>query len=119
MPESRAGRLPLSARPSRTARLSSAGPGHGASGTQGTEAGSKSVAAFRQSPAAGAPNAIPRTGEHSGARSPVPAARCIIMGMGIALSEQTLLYPPTGRIMNPNLSEYHVPVHADVPPIDI
>jgi xanthine dehydrogenase YagR molybdenum-binding subunit len=43
----------------------------------------------------------------------------IIMGMGIALSEETLLDPRTGRIMNPSLSEYHVPVHADVPPIDV
>jgi xanthine dehydrogenase YagR molybdenum-binding subunit len=43
----------------------------------------------------------------------------IIMGMGIALSEETLLDRRTGRIMNPSLSEYHVPVHADVPPIDV
>ena len=43
----------------------------------------------------------------------------IVMGMGIALSEETLLEPRTGRIMNPSLSEYHVPVHADVPPIDV
>jgi xanthine dehydrogenase YagR molybdenum-binding subunit len=43
----------------------------------------------------------------------------IVMGMGIALSEETLLDPRTGRIMNPSLSEYHVPVHADVPPIDV
>ena len=43
----------------------------------------------------------------------------IIMGMGIALSEETLLDPRTGRIMNPSLSEYYLPVHADVPPIDV
>jgi xanthine dehydrogenase YagR molybdenum-binding subunit len=43
----------------------------------------------------------------------------IIMGIGLALSEETLLDPRTGRIMNPSLSEYHVPVHADVPHIDI
>jgi len=43
----------------------------------------------------------------------------IVMGMGIALSKETLLDPRTGRIMNPSLSEYHVPVHADVPPIDV
>ncbi|WP_157245098.1 xanthine dehydrogenase family protein molybdopterin-binding subunit [Nonomuraea typhae] len=43
----------------------------------------------------------------------------IVMGIGIALQEETLLDPRTGRIVNPSLSEYHVPVHADVPPIDI
>lgn len=41
------------------------------------------------------------------------------MGVGIALEEETLLDPRDGRIMNPSLSEYHVPVHADVPPIDV
>jgi xanthine dehydrogenase YagR molybdenum-binding subunit len=43
----------------------------------------------------------------------------IVMGIGIALEEETLLDPRNGRIMNPSLSEYHVPVHADVPPIDV
>ncbi len=43
----------------------------------------------------------------------------IVMGLGMALSEETLVDPRTGRIMNPSLSEYHVPVHADVPPIDV
>ena len=43
----------------------------------------------------------------------------IVMGLGMALSEQTLVDPRTGRIMNPGLAEYHVPVHADVPPIDV
>lgn len=43
----------------------------------------------------------------------------IVMGIGMALSEATLVDPRTGRIMNPSLSEYHVPVHADVPPIDV
>lgn len=43
----------------------------------------------------------------------------IVMGLGLALTEQTLLDPRTGRIVNPSLSEYHVPVHADVPPIDV
>ncbi|GGO57122.1 carbon-monoxide dehydrogenase large subunit [Streptomyces daqingensis] len=43
----------------------------------------------------------------------------IVMGIGQALTEQTLLDPRTGRIMNPSLSEYHVPVHADVPRIDV
>ncbi|HVV12172.1 xanthine dehydrogenase family protein molybdopterin-binding subunit [Amycolatopsis sp.] len=43
----------------------------------------------------------------------------IVMGIGMALSEHTLVDPRTGRIMNPGLGEYHVPVHADVPPIDV
>jgi xanthine dehydrogenase YagR molybdenum-binding subunit len=43
----------------------------------------------------------------------------IIMGIGMALSEQTLIDPRTGRIVNPSLTEYHVPVHADIPYIDV
>lgn len=43
----------------------------------------------------------------------------IIMGIGMALMERTLLDPRTGRVANASLSEYHVPVHLDVPPIDV
>jgi xanthine dehydrogenase YagR molybdenum-binding subunit len=43
----------------------------------------------------------------------------IVMGIGMALAEETLVDPRTGRIMNPSLAEYHVPVHADIPPIDV
>ncbi|RCV49497.1 xanthine dehydrogenase family protein molybdopterin-binding subunit [Marinitenerispora sediminis] len=43
----------------------------------------------------------------------------IIMGIGMALTEQTLVDPRTGRNMNPGLDTYHVPVHADIPPIDV
>ena len=43
----------------------------------------------------------------------------IIMGMGMALSEETLFDERSGRIVNPSLAEYHVPVHLDVPLIDI
>ncbi|MET8145875.1 xanthine dehydrogenase family protein molybdopterin-binding subunit [Sphaerisporangium sp. NPDC005288] len=43
----------------------------------------------------------------------------IVMGIGMALSEETLADPRTGRIMNPGLGGYHVPVHADIPPIDV
>ena len=43
----------------------------------------------------------------------------IVMGIGMALSEETLVDPRTGRIMNPSLAEYHVPVHADIPRIDV
>lgn len=43
----------------------------------------------------------------------------IIMGIGMALTEETLFDERTGRIMNPSLAEYHVPVQADVPPIEV
>jgi xanthine dehydrogenase YagR molybdenum-binding subunit len=43
----------------------------------------------------------------------------IIMGIGMALSEETLFDERRGRIMNPSLSEYHVPVNLDVPHIEI
>ena len=43
----------------------------------------------------------------------------IIMGLGLALMEETLVDERNGRVMNPSLAEYHVPVHMDVPKIDI
>lgn len=43
----------------------------------------------------------------------------IIMGIGMALTEETLFDERYGRIMNPSLAEYHVPVHLDIPKIDI
>ncbi len=43
----------------------------------------------------------------------------IIMGLGLALTEATLFDERSGRIMNPSLAEYHVPVHMDVPAIDV
>ena len=43
----------------------------------------------------------------------------VVMGLGMALSEATLFDPRRGRIMNPSLTEYHVPVHADVPRLEI
>ncbi len=43
----------------------------------------------------------------------------IIMGLGLALMEESLLDERTGRLMNPSLAEYHVPVHLDVPAIDV
>lgn len=42
----------------------------------------------------------------------------ITWGIGMALMEQTLFDPGTGRIINANLGDYHVPVHADVPAIE-
>jgi xanthine dehydrogenase YagR molybdenum-binding subunit len=43
----------------------------------------------------------------------------IIMGLGLALMEDAQFDERKGRIMNPSLSEYHVPVHMDVPEIDV
>jgi xanthine dehydrogenase YagR molybdenum-binding subunit len=43
----------------------------------------------------------------------------IIMGLGMALMEETQFDERNGRIMNPSLAEYHVPVHMDVPEIDV
>ena len=43
----------------------------------------------------------------------------IIMGLGMALMEETQFDECKGRIMNPSLAEYHVPVHLDVPEIDV
>jgi len=37
----------------------------------------------------------------------------------MALMEETLFDERNGRIMNPGLAEYHVPVHLDVPEIDV
>ena len=43
----------------------------------------------------------------------------IIMGLGLALMEETEFDERNGRIMNPSLAGYHVPVHLDVPEIDV
>ena len=43
----------------------------------------------------------------------------ITMGIGMALTEETLFDERRGRIMNPSLSEYHVPVNLDVPDIEV
>jgi xanthine dehydrogenase YagR molybdenum-binding subunit len=43
----------------------------------------------------------------------------IVMGLGMALLEESLLDPHSGRIANNNLADYHVPVNADVGEIDV
>ncbi len=43
----------------------------------------------------------------------------IIMGLGLALTEGTDRDERSGRIVNPSLTDYHVPVHLDVPDIDV
>jgi xanthine dehydrogenase YagR molybdenum-binding subunit len=42
----------------------------------------------------------------------------MIWGVSFALHEQAVMDPRSGRPMNPNLAEYHVPVNADVPSIE-
>jgi xanthine dehydrogenase YagR molybdenum-binding subunit len=42
----------------------------------------------------------------------------IVMGIGMALLEETVTDPRFGRIINANLGEYHVPVNADIPAIE-
>ena len=43
----------------------------------------------------------------------------VVMGLGAALMEETQLDTRTGRILNASLADYHVPVHLDVPEIDL
>jgi xanthine dehydrogenase YagR molybdenum-binding subunit len=43
----------------------------------------------------------------------------MIMGIGLALTEETMFDKRSGRIMNRSLAEYHIPVHLDVPEIDV
>jgi xanthine dehydrogenase YagR molybdenum-binding subunit len=43
----------------------------------------------------------------------------IIWGISLALHENTLVDARTGRVANGNLSEYHVPVNADIGEIDV
>ena len=43
----------------------------------------------------------------------------IVWGVGMALMEQTVLDQRTGRIVNANLAEYHVPTNADIGEIDV
>jgi len=43
----------------------------------------------------------------------------IVWGVGMALHEETLVDRRTGRYMNADLGEYHVPVHADIGMLDV
>ena len=43
----------------------------------------------------------------------------VVMGIGMALHEETLTDHRLGRFMNRNLGEYHVPAHADVHDIEV
>lgn len=43
----------------------------------------------------------------------------MIMGLGLALTEETLFDERSGRIMNATLADYHIPSHLDVPAIEV
>jgi xanthine dehydrogenase YagR molybdenum-binding subunit len=43
----------------------------------------------------------------------------VVWGLGMGLMEESVLGHPSGRIVNANLAEYHVPVNADVRDIDV
>ena len=43
----------------------------------------------------------------------------VVMGIGMALHEETFADAKLGRWMNHNYAEYHVPAHADVEDIDV
>ena len=43
----------------------------------------------------------------------------IVFGIGMALQEETLIDRGTGRIVNANIADYHMPVNADVPQIEV
>ena len=43
----------------------------------------------------------------------------IVYGIGMALMEHTIIDHNRGRVVNADLAEYHVPVNADVPPIEV
>ncbi|GHO47512.1 xanthine dehydrogenase family protein molybdopterin-binding subunit [Ktedonospora formicarum] len=40
-------------------------------------------------------------------------------GIGMALLEQTCMDETTGRIVNANFADYAIPVHADIPPLEV
>ncbi|HEY8970118.1 MAG TPA: xanthine dehydrogenase family protein molybdopterin-binding subunit [Puia sp.] len=43
----------------------------------------------------------------------------MIFGLGMALMEETVYDPQTGRVITMDLANYHVPVHADMPEFEI
>jgi xanthine dehydrogenase YagR molybdenum-binding subunit len=43
----------------------------------------------------------------------------VVWGIGMALHEETMMDHRFGRIMNPNIAEYHIPVNADIYDIDV
>jgi xanthine dehydrogenase YagR molybdenum-binding subunit len=43
----------------------------------------------------------------------------MVWGVGMALHEQTIFDERLGRVVNNNLAEYHVPVNADIPAVEV
>ncbi|HYQ43497.1 MAG TPA: xanthine dehydrogenase family protein molybdopterin-binding subunit [Polyangiaceae bacterium] len=43
----------------------------------------------------------------------------MVWGIGFALEEHTVRDPRTGRVVTRDLADYHVPVHADVPALEV
>jgi xanthine dehydrogenase YagR molybdenum-binding subunit len=43
----------------------------------------------------------------------------VVWGLGVGLSEHSLIDQALGRFMNHDLAGYHVPVNADVPEIEV
>jgi len=43
----------------------------------------------------------------------------LVWGVGMALLEETLVDEHSGRVLNANLAQYHVPVNADIGEIDV
>jgi xanthine dehydrogenase YagR molybdenum-binding subunit len=43
----------------------------------------------------------------------------IMMGVGMALFEESIYDPRTSRVVNDNFADYHIPVHADAPQMDV
>jgi xanthine dehydrogenase YagR molybdenum-binding subunit len=43
----------------------------------------------------------------------------MVWGISKALQEETLMDHKLGKYMNPNLGEYHIPVHADIHQLDV
>jgi len=46
-------------------------------------------------------------------------AGAVVMGIGMALMEQTVYDPRNGHPVNDNYADYLVPTHADSPSIDV
>jgi xanthine dehydrogenase YagR molybdenum-binding subunit len=42
----------------------------------------------------------------------------MIWGVSFALHERAVMDKRSGRLMNPNLADYHVPVNADIPSLE-
>ena len=43
----------------------------------------------------------------------------VVFGIGMALEEESMADHGLGRFMNHNLADYHIPVNADVPQIEV